>query len=70
MTVLLVDDQIRILSGLISALDWDALGVTAIRTASSAAQAKEILRKEQVDILLCDIEMPGERAFPVAVGQE
>ena len=63
MTVLLVDDQIRILSGLISALDWDALGVTAIRTASSAAQAKEILRKEQVDILLCDIEMPGENGL-------
>ena len=34
MTVLLVDDQIRILSGLISGLDWDALEVSSIRTAS------------------------------------
>lgn len=63
MTVLLVDDQIRILSGLISGLDWDALGVTAIRTATSAAQAKLILQDEPVDILLCDIEMPGENGL-------
>ena len=63
MTVLLVDDQIRVLSGLISVLDWDTLGVTSIRTASSAAQAKEILSQEPVDILLCDIEMPGENGL-------
>lgn len=63
MTVLLVDDQIRVLSGLISGLDWDTLGVTSIRTASSAAQAKEILSQEPVDILLCDIEMPGENGL-------
>ena len=36
MNVLLVDDQVRILSGLISGLNWAALGVTGIRTASSA----------------------------------
>ena len=63
MTVLLVDDQIRVLSGLISGLDWDTLGVTSIRTASSAAKAKEILSQEPVDILLCDIEMPGENGL-------
>lgn len=63
MTVLLVDDQIRILSGLISGLDWDALEVSSIRTATNAAQAKIILQEEQVDILLCDIEMPGENGL-------
>ena len=63
MTVLLVDDQVRILSGLISGLDWDALGVTAIRTADSAEAAKKILIDEPVDILLCDIEMPGENGL-------
>ena len=63
MTVLLVDDQIRILSGLISGLDWDALEVSSIRTATNAAQAKIILQEEHVDILLCDIEMPGENGL-------
>lgn len=63
MTVLLVDDQIRILSGLISGLNWQVLGITAIRTATSAVKAKEILLQEQIDILLCDIEMPGENGL-------
>lgn len=63
MTVLLVDDQISILSGLISGIDWDGLGITSIRTASNAFSAKGILRKEKIDILLCDIEMPGENGL-------
>lgn len=63
MTVLIVDDQISILSGLISGLDWDSLGVTSIRTAANAKQAREILLAEPVDLLLCDIEMPGENGL-------
>lgn len=63
MTVLLVDDQISILSGLISGLDWDNLGITSIKTADNASQAKEILEQEPVDIVLCDIEMPGENGL-------
>lgn len=63
MTVLLVDDQIHILSGLISGLDWNALGVTSILTADSARKAREILEREPVDILLCDIEMPRENGL-------
>lgn len=63
MTVLLVDDQISVLSGLISGLDWDALGVTSIRTANSAMEARRILKEETVELLLCDIEMPGENGL-------
>lgn len=63
MTVLLVDDQISILSGLISGLDWDNLGITSIKTADNASQAKVILKQEPVDIVLCDIEMPGENGL-------
>lgn len=47
MTVLLVDDQISILSGLISGIDWDALGVDAIRTAGNVAQAKKSLPRRR-----------------------
>ena len=63
MTVLIVDDQIRIISGLISGLNWDTLGITSIHTAANAAKAKVILEREQIDILLCDIEMPGENGL-------
>lgn len=63
MTVLLVDDQVNILNGLISGIDWAALGVTSILTAGHAAAAQEILLRQSVDILLCDIEMPGENGL-------
>lgn len=63
MNVLLVDDQVNILSGLISALDWNGLGITNIRTATNAQKAKTILQTEKIDILLCDIEMPGENGL-------
>jgi two-component system response regulator YesN len=63
MTVLLVDDQVSILSGLISGIDWDRLGVTSVRTAGNAEKARRILQEEVVDVLLCDIEMPGENGL-------
>lgn len=63
MTVLIVDDQIKIISGLISGLNWDTLGITSIHTAANAAKAKVILEREKIDILLCDIEMPGENGL-------
>lgn len=63
MTVLLVDDQISILSGLVSGLNWTELGVSTIRTATNAVEARRILQSETVDILLCDIEMPGENGL-------
>ena len=53
-----------------SGLDWDALGITSVRTAGNAIQAREILEKERIDVLLCDIEMPGEMGFPSADGHE
>lgn len=63
MTVLIVDDQPSVLEGLVSNLDWNTLGITTIHTATGAASAKEILANESVDLLLCDIEMPGENGL-------
>jgi two-component system response regulator YesN len=61
--LLMVDDQIQILNGLISGVDWIHLGVDEIRTAQGAGEAREILCRERIDILLCDIEMPGENGL-------
>lgn len=63
MKVLIVDDQLSIISGLISGIDWDALGITGIETSCSAEKAKAVLLSEPVDILLCDIEMPLENGL-------
>ncbi|MCI8624489.1 MAG: helix-turn-helix domain-containing protein [Provencibacterium sp.] len=60
MTILLVDDEQDILEGILDGIDFTALGIQQVRTATSAREAKKILQQEEVDILLTDIEMPGE----------
>ena len=63
MTVLVIDDQIHVVDGILSEVDWDRLGIETVWKAYSAAEAKGILLLNQVDIMLCDIEMPGENGL-------
>jgi len=63
MTVLIVDDQITVLKGLLSGICFSELGVDNVITATSTMEAKEIINRENVDILLSDIEMPGENGL-------
>lgn len=60
MTVLVVDDQVSVVSALISGIEWKKIGISAVLKAYNAFEAKEILRTRPVDIMLCDIEMPAE----------
>ncbi len=57
MRLLLVDDETRVLEGLERLLyardDWDVI------TASSAAEAIELLEVERFDVLVSDMRMPG-----------
>ena len=60
MNVLLVDDQERILIATKKLVNWDRLGVQEVFIADSAAVARKILEANKVDIMLTDIEMPGD----------
>ncbi|MDC7286605.1 response regulator [Blautia schinkii] len=60
MTVLIVDDQEKILEATKKLVDWERLQIQVVYTASSAVAAKEILSRYSVDIMLTDIEMPEE----------
>ncbi|WFR58940.1 response regulator [Anaerocolumna sp. AGMB13025] len=60
MTVLVVDDHISVVSGLVFGIDWKKLGITKVLKAYNASEAKKIISSQTVDILLCDIEMPVE----------
>ncbi|MDO4337401.1 MAG: response regulator [Eubacteriales bacterium] len=60
MTVLIVDDQEKILEATKKLVDWERLHIDKVYTADSAAAAKEILNRCPVDIMLTDIEMPEE----------
>ncbi|NUU76737.1 helix-turn-helix domain-containing protein [Paenibacillus xylanilyticus] len=58
MNTLLVDDDYFVVMALEKKLDWNALGINTIYTAYNIAQAKDILERHSVQILICDIEMP------------
>lgn len=59
MNILIVDDQVDIVRGIIKALNWEELGIEEFYSAYNIVEAKEILMKYSVSIMLCDIEMPN-----------
>ncbi len=60
MRLLIVDDDRAIVSAVQASLDWTGIGIEEVRTAYSAEQAKRVLESEEIDIVVSDIEMPGE----------
>lgn len=60
MILLIVDDQLSVVRGLQSGVDWQSLGIARVHTALNALEARAVLKQEKVDIVLCDIEMPVE----------
>lgn len=63
MTVLIVDDQIHVVSGLICGIHWNEIGIQRVLKAYNAHEAKEHLKHFDIDIVLCDIEMPVENGL-------
>lgn len=55
-TILIVDDEKNFRQGLKTALEKPG---REVRTAENAFQAEEILRKENIDLVLSDLKMPG-----------
>jgi Response regulator containing CheY-like receiver domain and AraC-type DNA-binding domain len=55
--LLVVDDEVIAIDGIKSAIRWDDLGIEFF-SAYNIRQAKEIFMKTNIDIMLCDIEMP------------
>lgn len=60
MIVLVVDDQLSVINGIVAKVDFSRLGIETVLTATSAYEARSVIGDRSVDILLCDIEMPGE----------
>lgn len=64
MTVLMVDDEPLTIQTLAKNIDWAHLGVSTPLLAFNAKQAKELFdANDKIDIILCDIEMPGTDGF-------
>lgn len=63
MNVLIVDDQVSVLNGILSGVHFKELGIDEVCSATSTAQALEIFSETPIDIMLTDIEMPGENGL-------
>jgi two-component system response regulator YesN len=58
-TLLIVDDEAEIRSGLRSIIPWEDYNVSVIGTAASGAEALDKIRYYEPDIVITDIQMPG-----------
>lgn len=63
MNVLIVDDQLTVLNGIKSGIDFNNLGINNVFTATNVSDAKEIIKTNDINILLSDIEMPGDNGL-------
>lgn len=63
MNVLIVDDQVSVLNGILSGVHFKELGIDVVRSAASSKQALEVFEEIPIDIMLADIEMPGENGL-------
>lgn len=59
MKVLIVDDEIEIVNGLVAMIPWGELGYDIVGTAQNGEKALELIRSTSVDILITDITMPS-----------
>ena len=63
MNVLIVDDIPYVVENMQHGIAWENLGVRHVFPAFNVAQAKAVLQERQIDLLLCDIEMPCQDGF-------
>lgn len=60
MNVIIIDDQTHVVNGLYQGINWKRLNIERVWTANSAEEAKQVIQREHIHIMLCDIEMPGD----------
>ena len=57
--VIIADDEERVSRLVLMIVDWDALGMEVIGTATNGLEAIELVERLRPDILVSDIRMPG-----------
>ena len=61
--LLITDDEPIAVNGLKAGVQWEECGITEVFAAYNSDNAKQICEEEEIRILLCDIEMPGENGI-------
>lgn len=57
--VLIADDENSVIQSLVGSVPWVELGLVVAATASDGSEALRLAQKEQVDVAIIDIRMPG-----------
>ncbi len=57
--ILIVDDEMIVIEGILSNIHFEDYGIQEVETANSLEQAQVIIQRGGVDIVMCDIEMPN-----------
>jgi YesN/AraC family two-component response regulator len=65
MVLLIADDESYIRQGLLT-IDWKEIGIKEVYEAANGLEVKRILEKKRIDIILCDIRMPGMTGLEIA----
>ena len=68
-TVFIADDELIIRQGLKCIIDWESLGFSIIGEASNGIDALDYIVREQPDLVLIDIRMPGLLGVDVEIGR-
>ena len=63
MNLLIVNDEQLTAETMKKDMDWVSYGISKIYTAYDTEAARACIAEHLVDILLCDIEMPGENGL-------
>lgn len=63
MNLLIINDEELTADTMKEDINWKDYGIDEVFTAYEAEQAKEVIQSENVDIMLCDIEMPGDNGI-------
>ncbi|QHW32940.1 response regulator [Paenibacillus rhizovicinus] len=61
--LLVVDDEKYAVEAVLNCIDWPSAGVTGLFSAYGVESAKEQLLANPIDIIVCDIEMPGSNGL-------
>ncbi|WP_455616971.1 response regulator transcription factor [Eisenbergiella sp.] len=60
MVLLIVDDERSAVDAVLEGVNWEKLNYREVLKAYSSIEAKKQLQEHNVDVILCDIEMPKE----------
>jgi len=63
MKLLMVNDEILTVETMKTDIPWKQYGIDEVFTAYDAESAKACIHEHHIDLMLCDIEMPGENGI-------